>query len=72
MKRFRLGDMPRQARLDDRRGPVVKGRKILCQVGMRKLGYTGASVARFLGMTTSSVNRMARQEEMTELDAWDK
>ena len=39
---------------------------------VRKLGYTGASVARFLGMATSSVNRMARLEEMTELDAWDK
>jgi hypothetical protein len=30
------------------------------------------SVARFLGMTTSSVNRMAKLEEMTELAAWDK
>jgi hypothetical protein len=36
------------------------------------LGYTGASVARFLEMTTASVNRMARPEEMTELDGWDK
>jgi putative transposase len=55
-----------------RREPVVRGRKVFCQVAVRKLGYTGASVARFLGMTTSSVNRMARLEEMTELDAWDK
>ena len=55
-----------------RREPVVRGRKVFCQVAVRKLGYTGASVARFLGMTTSSVNRMARLEEMTELDAWEK
>jgi REP element-mobilizing transposase RayT len=55
-----------------RREPVVRGRKVFCQVAVRKLGYTGASVARFLGMTTSSVNRMARLEEMTELDGWDK
>ena len=55
-----------------RREAVVRGRKILCQVAVRKLGYTGASVARFLGMTTSSVNRMARLEQMSELDAWDK
>jgi len=55
-----------------RRESVVRGRKIFCQVAIRKLGYTGASVARYLGMTTSSVNRMARLEEMTELDAWDK
>ena len=45
---------------------------MFCRVAVRKLGYTGASVARFLGMTTSSVNRMARLEELTELDAWDK
>jgi len=55
-----------------RREPVVRGRKVFCQVAVRKLGYTGASVARSLGMTTSSVNRMARLEEITELDAWDK
>jgi hypothetical protein len=39
---------------------------------VRKLGYTGASVARFLEMTTASVNRMARPEEITELDGWDR
>jgi hypothetical protein len=38
---------------------------------VRRLGYTGASVARFLGMTTSSINRMARQEEMPDLETWD-
>ncbi|MBS3906428.1 MAG: transposase, partial [Syntrophaceae bacterium] len=37
-----------------RRKLVVRGRKVFCQVALRKLGYTGASVARFLGMTTSS------------------
>ena len=52
-----------------RREPVVRRRKVFCQVAVRKLGYTGASAARFLGMTTSSVNRMARMEEMTEMDA---
>jgi len=39
---------------------------------VRKFGYTGASVAQFLEMTTASVKRMARPEEMTELDGWDK
>jgi hypothetical protein len=39
---------------------------------VRKLGDTEASVVRFLGMMTSSVNRMARQEETTEVDTWDK
>ena len=54
-----------------RREAVVKGRKAFCQVAVRRLGYTGASVARFLGMTTSSINRMARQEEMPDLETWD-
>jgi len=39
---------------------------------VRKLGYTGVSVARFQEMTTASLNQMARPEEMTELDGWDK
>jgi len=39
---------------------------------VRKLGDTEASVARFLGMMTSSVNRMAKPEEMTEVNMWDK
>ena len=54
-----------------RRGAVVSGRKLFCQIAVRKLGYTGASVARFLGMTTSSINRMARLEELPELETWD-
>ena len=35
MELEKLEDMRRQARLDDRQGPVVKGRKILCQMGWR-------------------------------------
>jgi chromosomal replication initiation ATPase DnaA len=68
----RQGLEEEEVRGRSRREPVVRGRKVFCQVAVRKLGYTGASVARFLGMTTSSVNRMARLEEMTELAAWDK
>jgi len=57
----------------ERRGPGRGGeRKVLCQVAVRKLEYSGVSVAWFLGMTTSSVNRMARLEEMMELDLRDK
>jgi len=35
-------------------------------------GNQEGEVARFLGMMTSSVNRMARLEEMAELDERDK
>ncbi len=67
-KRERLKEAELMGR--SRRGAVVNGRKFFCQVAVRKLGYTGASVARFLGMTTSSINRMARLEEMPELEEW--
>ena len=46
---------------------VVKVTKLICQMAVRKFGYTGASVARFLGVTTSLVNRYAASEELPEL-----
>ncbi len=86
MERCRLGDMPRQARLDApgalhhvmcrgiegisiSRSEEASGEgeeDILSDV-VGKLGYVVVSVSRFLGMTTSSVNRITRPEEITEL-----
>ena len=54
----------------DRRGLVVGVRKLFCQVAVRKLGYSGAAVARFLGVTTSLVNRYASSEEVGNLDQY--
>jgi predicted transcriptional regulator len=34
------------------------------------LGYSGASVARYLGVTTSLVNRYASSEEVGNLDQY--
>ena len=45
---------------------VVRARKLLCQVAVCKMGYSGAEVARFLGVSTSAVNRLARSEELQE------
>jgi len=42
---------------------AARARKILCQWAVRKHGYSGAEVARFLGVTTSAVNRAAGSEE---------
>jgi hypothetical protein len=39
---------------------------------IKKFGCTGVPVARFLGMATASMNRMARPEELAELNGWDK
>ena len=47
---------------------VVGARKVFCHVAVKRLGYTGASVARFLGVTTSLVNRYASSESVGNLD----
>jgi len=50
-----------------RKRAVVKGRRIFCQLAVGKMGYPGAKVARFLGVTTSSVNRLAATEQTPDL-----
>ncbi len=46
---------------------VVKARKLFCQVMVKKAGCSGAEVARFLGLTTSAVNRLACGVELPEV-----
>jgi len=41
--------------------------RIFCQVAVRKMGYSGADVARFLGINTSAVNRLAVSDELPEV-----
>jgi hypothetical protein len=53
-----------QVRGGDRRRAVVGVRKVFSQVAVKRLGYSGAAVARFLGVTTSLVNRYASSEEV--------
>ncbi|MBM4340074.1 MAG: hypothetical protein FJ110_11050 [Deltaproteobacteria bacterium] len=50
-----------------RKKRIAKRRRMFCQLAVVKMGYPGAAVARFLGVTTSSVNRLAATEEMPEL-----
>ena len=50
-----------------RKKAVVKARKLFCQVMIKKAGCSGAEVARFLGVTTSAVNRLAEGEELSEV-----
>ena len=56
-----------ELRSGDRRHAVVRARRLFCQVAVKSMGYSGAAVARFLGVTTSSVNRLAGTEELPEL-----
>jgi len=49
-----------------RKRDVVKSRRIFCQIVVRKMGYSDADVARFLGINTSAVNRLAVSDELPE------
>ena len=49
-----------------RKKKVVKSRRIFCQIAVKKMGYSGADVARFLGINTSAVNRLAVSDELPE------
>jgi putative transposase len=44
---------------------ISKGRKIFCRTAVREMRYPGAEVARFLGVTTSAVCRLANSVEET-------
>ena len=45
-----------------RRQSVVQARAVLSWVGVRELGYSGAEVARYLGVTNSCVTRIAASD----------
>ncbi len=66
----REGVEEEKVRGGDRRRSVVRVRKIFCQVAAKRLGYSGASVARFLGVTASLVNRYASCEGVENLDEY--
>jgi REP element-mobilizing transposase RayT len=55
-----------------RKREVVRARRVFCQLAIGKMGYPGAEVARFLGVTTSSVNRLAVTQEVADLTKYRK
>jgi putative transposase len=55
-----------------RKKEVVRARRLFCQLAIGRMGYPGAEVARFLGVTTSSVNRLAVSEEVANLKKYIK
>jgi chromosomal replication initiation ATPase DnaA len=52
-----------------RKRRVAQARRLLCQIAVKRLLFTGASVARFLGVSTSLVSRMANME-IADLDSY--
>ncbi len=46
-----------ELRSGSRRHEIVEARRIVSWIAVRELGYSGADVARYLGVTTSCDNR---------------
>jgi len=53
-----------------RQRKISRGRRLFCQLTVGKMGYSGAQVARFLGVTTSAVIRAAYSDELPELQRY--
>ena len=53
-----------------RKREVVKARRIFCQIAEKKMIYSGADVARFLGINTSAVNRLAVSDELPNIEKY--
>jgi chromosomal replication initiation ATPase DnaA len=60
----------KRVRGGDQRRSVARARKVFCKLAVKRLGYSGASVARFLGVTTSLVNQYASSGEVGNLDQY--
>lgn len=52
-----------------RRRPVVRARSALAWLGVRECGYSGAEVARFLGVTTSCITRGLKSGVRPDVDS---
>jgi len=50
---------------------VVKARKAISWISVRELGYSGADVARYLGVTNACVTRLisaGRRQDIADMD----
>ena len=57
-----------ELRSGGRRGAVMKARRSMSWIGVRELGYSGADVARYLGVTNSCVMRIISTRKKPDLD----
>jgi len=51
-----------ELRPGSRRRAAVKARRAMSWIGVRELGYSGADIVRFLGVSNSCVTRMISAE----------
>lgn len=61
-----LGVTIEELRAGSRRRVIMKGREEIAQVAVKGLGYSGAEVARYLGVTGSCVTRVVAERQLTE------
>jgi len=57
-----------ELRSGGRRKAVVKARRVMSWISVRELGYSGADVARYLGVTNSCVTRIISSESQKDED----
>jgi REP element-mobilizing transposase RayT len=57
-----------ELRSGGRRRAVVQARRAISWIGVRELGYSGADVARYLGVTNSCVTRMISTGKKPDID----
>jgi hypothetical protein len=50
----------------------LRARKIFSKLAVKRMGNSGAAVARYLGVTTSAVNRIANSEELPIIQKYSK
>ena len=59
-----------ELRSGGRREAVVRARHALSWLGVREIGYSGADVARYLGVTNSCVTRLIAKGEKPDIDIY--
>lgn len=57
-----------ELRSGGRRSAVVRARRAMSWIGVRELGYSGADVARYLGVTNSCVTRLISTGQRPDVD----
>lgn len=50
--------------------PVVEARRVLSWMAAKELGYSGAAVARYLGVTNSFVTRAVSAEKVPQKEKY--
>ncbi len=59
-----------ELRSGSRRGEIVEARRVLSWMAVKELGYSGAAVARYLGVTNSCLTRAVSAEKVPQKEKY--